>query len=271
MAGKNNKSESNLKDCVATIGAVLGFFVTLVSFIINFRELMQDPQTFRAVSIAGFIFYLSGSLWFAFKVKSVNQNQRWASLIMLYVFSNLYFMWVGTWIVTPPPTPVIIDTMDSVSLWGTNLDDKGSSVAISSVPGRTTNAMRIDYTVKENGYLTVSREISSKILTETKGIGFFYKGSGSPNTIELKLLYKPDDEDKSVVFGVLWNHATDVQNWTLLEAPYSFFLCWRDTGCEAGDALDSSKVWKIDIAISSKPGDTPGSGTVLIDDLQGIR
>jgi len=271
MTGSKSGPESNFKDFLATISAILGFFVALVSFILNLQKWGQDPQTFRTVSIAGFILYLLGSLWFAFKAKVVNPQWRWASLIVLYVFSNLYFVWVGTWMVVPAPAPVVIDTMDGVSLWSKYHDDKGSIVAVKPVPSKTTNAMEISYTVEQSGYIGVSREISSEILTNTKAIGFYYKGSGAPNTIELKLVYKPDNSGKSAVFSVLWNHATDVQDWTWLEAPYPFFVCWTATGCQAGETLNPSKVWKVDIAISNKTGDVPGNGIVLIDDVQGIK
>jgi hypothetical protein len=271
MIGSNSKSEGNFKDSLAKISGVLGFCVALVSFVLNLQKWVQDPQTFRATSIAGFILYLLGSLWFAFIAKNVNPSWRWLSLVVLYISSGLYFIWVGTWLVVPAPAPVIIDTMDGVSLWNTYLDDKGSSITVGLAPGRTTNAMELSYTVKKDGYAAVSREISSEILASTKAIGFSFKGSGAPNTIELKLLYKPNDNGKSAIFGVLWNRATDVKNWTSVVAPYSLFVCWTATGCEPGEALDPSKVWKIDIAISSKAGDTPGSGTILVDDVQGIR
>ncbi len=276
MTTLSNKSEGNLKDRVATISAILGFCVALVSFVLNLQKWMQDPQVFRVVSIAGFLLYVSGSIWFAFKAKNVNARWRWANLGLLYVSSALYCVWVGTWLITPAPTPVTIDAMDGVSLWNPYLDDKGSSITYGLAPGETTNAMELVYSVNRDGYAAVSREISSDILNGTKAIRFSYKGSGdvnqiAPNTIELKLLYKPDANDKSAVFGVVWNHATDVQNWTSVEAPYSLFVCWLATGCQPGEALDPTKVWKIDVAISNKLGDTPGRGTVLIDDIQGIR
>ena len=271
MTGNNSKSEGNFKDLLATISAVLGFCVALVSFVLNLQEWAQDPQTFRTASIAGFILCLLGTLWFVFKAKNVNSRWRWFISGGFYIFSCLYFIWVGSWLVVPAPTPVVIDTMDSVSLWSTYLDDKGSSIMVGLVPGRKTNAMELSYTVKKDGYAAVSREISSEILAGTKAIGFSFRGSGEPNTIELKLTYKPDDNGKSAVFGMLWNHATDVQNWTSLMAPYNLFVCWTATGCKPGEALDPIRVWRIDIAISNKAGDTPGSGTVLVDDVQGIQ
>ncbi|MCJ7625611.1 MAG: hypothetical protein MUO76_19125 [Anaerolineaceae bacterium] len=271
MTGNNAKSESNFKDSLVTISAVLGFLTALVSFILNVQKWVQEPQTLRAVSVAGFILYLLGSLWFAFKVRNVNQKWRFVCMTALYIFSAFYFIWVGTWMVTSAPSPVVIDTMDGVSLWSTYLDDKGSSAVVSSVPSQTTNALEISYTVEEFGFAAVSREINPEILNDTKAIRFSYKGSGDPNTIELKVVYKPEANGKSPVFGVLWNQATDVQEWTSLEAPYNLFICWTDTGCQAGEGLDPRKVWKMDIAISNKTGDTIGSGVVQIDDIQGVR
>ena len=276
MTIPGKKPEDKLKDYLAIASTILGFCVALVSFVINFQKLMQDTQVFRVVSMVGFFLYFSGSIWFTFKAKNVNAKLRWANLGIFYLSSALYFIWVGTWLITPAQTPVTIDTLDSVSLWSSYGDGRGSSAAYALVPGKSTHAMELSYTVNESGYAGVTREISSGILTGTKAIGLSYKGSGdlnkiASNTIELKLIYKPDANGKSAVFSVLWNRATDVQNWTSLEAPYNLFVCWKDTGCLPGEALDPDKVWRIDIAVSNKPGDTPGSGKVLIDDIQGIK
>jgi hypothetical protein len=276
MTTLKKKSETNLKDTVATLSTVLGFCIALVSFVLNFQKWMQDPQAFRVTSFVGFLLYGSGSVWFAFRAKNVTTQLRWASLGILYITSILYGVWVGTWLITPAPAPVMIDRMDGVSLWSPYPDGKGSTAAYRLAPGKTSNALELNYTVQKDGYAGVSREISSGILNGTKAIGFTYKGSSdaepfAANTIELKLLYKPDASGKSSIFGILWNHATDVDRWTSLEAPYNLFICWTATGCQPGETLEPNKVWKIDIAVSNKPGDTPGSGTILIDDVQGLR
>ena len=173
---------------------------------------------------------------------------------------------------TPPTlTPCIIDTMDSTSGWRTYKDDKGSSINIKSISGRTDNAIEISYDLKEWGWLIISKKINPKILSEKEGIKFFYKGSGEPNTIELKLIY---GDVGGTTFGVLWNRATVTDDWVSIEVPYSYFDCWwPDDEClRYGNKLDLTNVRKIEFAISNKPedGDVYGSGRVIIDDVQGI-
>lgn len=270
MEENSGKVQNSLKDWIVPLGVILSFFLTLVSLLVGLQDLAQDPQRLRVVSISFFIVYLLVSLWFAFKARNVSRNWKLASLGLLYLFSCLYFVWVGTWIV-PAPEPVIIDKMDDISLWSTYKDEKGADPIIKLVPGRTTSAMELSYTVDKDGWVGVAREISSQLLTNTKGIRFYYKGNGAPNTIELKLITKPDEDGKSAIYSVLWNHATDVRDWTSLEAPYVSFVCWTDTGCKAGEAPNPKDLWKIDIAISSKSVDTPGSGVVIFDDIQGVR
>jgi len=193
-----------------------------------------------------------------------------------------YILTVNPMPVTPTPTPtpvaappptiiLIIDTMDSTSGWKTYKDDKGSSINIQSILGRTDNAIEIFYDLKEWGWIGISKKINPEILSEKKGIKFFYKGSGEPNTIEFKLVY---GDVGGTTFGVLWNRATVADNWVSIEVPYSHFDCWwpEDNCLRYGNKLDLKNVRKIEFAISNKPedGDVYGSGKVIIDDIQGI-
>jgi len=120
----------------------------------------------------------------------------------------------------------------------------------------------------------VEKELSPEILSqvrEIKGFRFSYTGSGARSTIELKLLYRPDSRGESAVFSVIWFGATPADGWLTLETAVGAFECWADTGCLPGEVFDLGKLWKIDIAISNKEGDTPGSGTVVLDDVLGTR
>jgi hypothetical protein len=161
--------------------------------------------------------------------------------------------------------------MDSTLGWRTYRDDTGSSINIESIPGRTDNAIEISYDLKEWGWVGISKRIDPNILYEKEGIIFFYKGRGTPNTIELKLVY---EDVGGTTFGVLWNRATVTDDWVSFEVPYSHFDCWwPDDNClRYGNQLDLNKVRKIEFAISNKPedGDMYGSGIVIIDDVQGI-
>jgi hypothetical protein len=95
---RNAQAAGTFKEWVSTIGAVLGFFIALVSFTVNIQEWTQEPGSFRSVSLAGFVLYFVSSIWFAFRGKNVKSAWRWASLGLLYVCTVLYCIWVGTWI-----------------------------------------------------------------------------------------------------------------------------------------------------------------------------
>jgi hypothetical protein len=174
---------------------------------------------------------------------------------------------------TPIPIIVIIDTMDSISGWGPYEDSKGSSIEIRSTPGKTNNAVEISFSLKEDGWVCIAKSLYPGLLVGTRAIRFSYKGSGAPNTIELKLMYPSNAEGEEAIFSVLRNRITDTSDWTSLEVPYTEFACWPGTGCDAGELLDISTVYKIDFAISNKPaqGDIPGNGAVFLDDVQAVK
>jgi hypothetical protein len=168
--------------------------------------------------------------------------------------------------------PLLIDSMDSTSEWNTYSDDKGSTIEIVPRQGMNDSALEIVYNLQSDGWVGVSKVIDADLLSGTKKIGFYYQGSGAPNTIELKLLYTPVDGENAV-FSVLWHSATVKEDWTFLEAPYSDFICWVGTPCPEDGLLNVARVWKIDFAVSNKSGmgDEPGFGVVAIDDVQGVR
>lgn len=162
--------------------------------------------------------------------------------------------------------------MDSTSCWETGKDDKGSSINIKSVLGRTGNAIEISYDLKEEGYVTMYKEIDPEILSGTEAIFFFYKGSGESNTIQLGLEYIDVDE---TIFGVSSDRKTVVEDWVCIEVPYTRFDCWwPDVSCQYyGDTLDLRNVGKIGFGIQNYPrdGDVNGSGRLIIDDVYGIK
>lgn len=173
---------------------------------------------------------------------------------------------------TPTATPVSAPTRAHIPplAWSTYSDDKGSSITIRPVQGND-DAVEVSFDVKADGWVGLLADFDPALFYGTRGIRFFRKGSGARNTIELKLLYVPDANGESAVFSVLWPKATVADDWAPLEAPYGDFMCWRDTPCPQDGRLDLDRVWRVDLAISSKPGDTPGTGVVTIDDIQGIK
>jgi hypothetical protein len=103
MSSSSNKTGRDFRDWLATAVLVMGFVTTLVSCILNFPQPTRNPDTFHAFSIAGLVLYFLGTLWFAFKAEGIGPVLRWASLILLYIFSLAYFTWVGTWIANSEP------------------------------------------------------------------------------------------------------------------------------------------------------------------------
>jgi hypothetical protein len=161
--------------------------------------------------------------------------------------------------------------MESTLKWNQYVDDKGSSIVLRSAQGMEGNAVEISFDVKQAGYVGISKELYPGILSGTEGIKFSYNGSGAPNTIEFKLQYPPAASGRSTVFSIEWHHITSTNEWKTFEVGYNKFKCWEETGCSADEKVDLEKVWVIDFAISSRPGDSPGIGVVAIDNIQAIR
>jgi len=170
----------------------------------------------------------------------------------------------------PTPDLLIIETMSDVSVWSVFTDGQ-SSYDISSVPGRTDSAIKIAYDLAPGGWVGISKELDPGLLSRTNKIQFYYyKVSGLPNTLELKLLYKPDSSGTGPVFSVSRREVANMGDWVLFEAAYDAFAC-GDTCPAPGARLDAAQVWKMDIAVSHQLGGSSGKGEVIIDDVQAVR
>lgn len=171
----------------------------------------------------------------------------------------------GPTLLPPPANGEIVDRMDSAAGWNVHPDGNGSVISMRVVQGMMDNAIEIGYALKPNGWVAIHRMITPSIFVGTNKIRFYYSGYGTPNTIELKLVYA-----NNVIFGVVRSSATETNGeWKMIEALYSEFKCWPDTGCNPSDTLDVRKVEKIDIAISNKPaiGDVACTSSAQKDDL----
>lgn len=175
---------------------------------------------------------------------------------------------------TPEPSlsPITIDPMEDMAGWSTYVDDK-TVFTVTATSGITGNAVEIAFELQEWGWMGVSREIEPQMLQGTRGIRFFHRGDGAPNTIEFKVLYAPNAQGESAIFSVLWPGVTATEDWETLEVHYDDLSCWEETPCEPGETVDPAKVWKLDFAVSNKAhlGDVPGAGVVVIDEVQGVR
>ncbi|MCS6888833.1 hypothetical protein [Chloroflexus sp.] len=271
VAKEGNMSRENLTDTLIKLSGVLGFFTALVSFVLQISGWLHDPETLHMVSGVAFAVYFGCTLWFAFKAQHVSLRWRWISLAVLYAATIFYFTWVGTWLVAPAAKPIVVDDMTGISVWSI-AKHTGALLTIHRVtdPENETHAIQLDYTLAKGSWVAMYREISSAALAGTRAVGFSFKGSGAPNTLEFKLFRKPDQHGKSAIFGVLWNSVTNTDDWRYVEVPYSLFVCWLGTGCKPGEVIRPEDVWKIDIAISNRDHDTPGQGTLLVGPIVGI-
>lgn len=168
-----------------------------------------------------------------------------------------------------PKIVPVIDAMDSFEEWQILNDSKGSLISIKPTIGKKGNGLEIAYDLKDNGWVGISRDIAPKMLAGIVGLEFSNYGIvGATNTIELRMVY-----DDNTTFGVSWNKATVTDGWSIHKAPFSDFSCLGpESRCEAcRNKLVPSNVSKIEFIISNNPvkGDLSGSGTIIIDQVQG--
>lgn len=88
---------SKFSDWLGAVSGALGFVVTVALFMANLQDWSNDPSMLHNVSIAAFLFFVLGTLWFFIK-SSFKAQWRWTSLVILYIFSAFYFTWAGTWL-----------------------------------------------------------------------------------------------------------------------------------------------------------------------------
>jgi hypothetical protein len=190
-----------------------------------------------------------------------------------------------TKIVTPTlvPAPTKPPTLFDLRNWQTDFCDEkcgkdfgvgASSIIHTVVAGRTYEALEVVYTVNNSGWVLVKKNITPDDLAGTKGISFFYKGTGKPNSIELKLLLRYPGDIVDTTFGVLWTSATDTgDQWKSHQALYEVdFSCWGppDLCQEHDNVFDMESVHRLEFGISNKGGDAPGLGKITFDDVMGI-
>jgi hypothetical protein len=184
---------------------------------------------------------------------------------------------------TPVPTPAKPPYSLDLKDWQTDFcDDKcgmqsgvsASSIIAPIVPGRNYEAIEVIYEVRNSGWVLIKKEITPDVLAGTKGLSFFYKGIGQPNSIEFKLLLRYPGDPEDTTFGVIWARATDTgDQWKSHEALYDVdFKCWGPSElCEKhGNVFDMESVHRIEFGISNKAGDTAGLGNVSFTEVAGI-
>jgi Ca2+/Na+ antiporter len=84
-------------DWLSLAVGVLSFITTVVLFIPKLQRWVKDPNMLHSFSVAAFLLFVLSILWFFIK-SSVAARWRLTSLIILYIFSAVYFIWAGTWL-----------------------------------------------------------------------------------------------------------------------------------------------------------------------------
>ena len=139
-----------------------------------------------------------------------------------------------------------------------------------SVSGELGPALELTFDLINDGWVGIFKVLEPASLMDTNQLRLDYRGTGASNTIELKLLFPPNNENVSTTFRMVWNQATTTQDWVTKMVPYSDFSCWEAFPCPENGRLDPKNIWKIDIAISNNSGDSPGSGTWQFSDIQAL-
>jgi hypothetical protein len=163
------------------------------------------------------------------------------------------------------PAPLILTN----SNWNDYVQDSvGSSLSLQAIPG-TDHALAINFDLKAGGWTGIYKKLS---LPPFKSIKVQYKGTGAPNTIELKLIDKNE-----TVFEAIQAHTTNTngqsQPWGI---EYSEFRCRKGSAlCQDDNAVRSltlkpEDLDRMDISFSNKSehADEAGSGQVTIEEIQ---
>lgn len=154
-----------------------------------------------------------------------------------------------------PGAARLLDGFENAADWSTIASD-GVKITLSSEPGRTGKALRIDYDfTRGSGFGIVRREFNLP-LPENYRFTYFIRGEGPSNTIEFKLLDESGD-------NVWWLKQPDfafAPDWTKVSIPRrKISFAWGPSG---GKPLTNMR-W-LEIAITASSG---GKGTVWLDDL----
>jgi hypothetical protein len=168
-----------------------------------------------------------------------------------------------------------LDRLDSLSSWVTHVYTDGSVITSTLVAGPSGNAVQLSFHLPTpGGWGLINRPVDAGMLAGKLGFVFTYKGSGSRDTLEMKLI----DSD-GVTFGSKWNAATNTQDaWKEQQVSFDQFTCWwtdnlADNHCPAGAHLNPQKAVRLEFAVSVKPGDDfdPDLGASGVVSISALR
>ncbi len=174
-----------------------------------------------------------------------------------------------TEIMTPTPV-IIVDTTNFVG-WIPNVENSNGNNAINAIKINPDEGyIQMDYDVGKDGYVVMTHSLDPGLLSGSEGIRFLYKGVGAPNSIEFKLLMKYPGFSGDTTFGKLYNRATETgSKWIEVAVPFHVLECWwPDENCaDHGEVFDTTRILRLDLVVSNKAGDEPGSGWVIFKDV----
>jgi WD40 repeat protein len=161
----------------------------------------------------------------------------------------------------------MIDRMESAESWNLTMDGAGSSIKAYNTPAKGGTALKISYNLLQNGWVGISKEVDPEVLKKAVGINFSCLIMDSPNSIEMRLIY-----ENKTTFGFTWS-GLDREKWLHLRALFSDFKCISSVknGNALRERLEPDKVRTMEFIIFNNADevDEPGSGTVIIDRVQG--
>ncbi len=162
---------------------------------------------------------------------------------------------------------VVIDDMNSLDGWEFYKPEGNENKSV-LVEGCEKQAIEMIYNIVPGGYVGISKILDAPPPENTQAMIFDYRGEGSSNMLEVKVIYAPDANGNSAVFSYDMPKATTIPGWQTITIPYKEFRCWAATGCREGELVVPSQIWKIDFAVSSKEGGQAGVGTIAIDRIR---
>lgn len=149
---------------------------------------------------------------------------------------------------------VVLDTFDTLDGW-TTAASEGAEVRISTAPGPSGNAMRIDYDLSRGRGYVILRKAFPLELPSNYAISFKLRGEGLHNDFELKLV---DPTGQRVWWRKQRDYSFPVEWQRVVVRRSRLEFAWGTTNA------DLTQLGSLELAIVASDG---GKGTVWIDDL----
>lgn len=149
-----------------------------------------------------------------------------------------------------------LDNMDAVTGWNTYQDNTVVNT-VASVEGQTGNALEITYAMNTGSWLGISKTPAATDLSGMTSLRFRVKGTGTGNTIQVKIA-----DTTGRVFGAnLTTPLSNASDWTTVEIQKTdFAYFWGG----ANSSMDWAHIQTLDFALSG----ASGAGTMLIDTVE---